>query len=457
VPKGDARGSPGGRAERRPLIVALVVAIVLHLPLLPLRISAWMRVLLDDSEEAEELDGEAIIPIDLDLDLGAGAEPAGGAASVPEPTGDVVAATEPAPPPPKKKPEPKREPEPKDAGVDAPSGELEDAGAPVADASAASDPYDELEKERDAGAPKDGGVADAGADAGPGGRDPLELAGDGAKIAAQHANVQLLLAGEPLRKHELGPRFGALLTSVPQWRAFFQGSGMDPIHDVDLMLITGPQFRDTRQVVASLFYSGPPARVRSAIDRLLAASDPKGEWLKDTPVPTAKGMVDRRERLFAHAAQKKLLVVLPPEAKPQLARVPAMKRPSVPGAAIVASTIAPARALREVPMKIPASLQKLVVQVVPTSDGGADVLLDATDASAAEAEKNAEELFVQIDAVRVVPLLKIELFSNFQMKADGAKIRGSAHVPISTIKLVLGHFEAVVAQRDRIEGAAGKP
>src|SRR5262245_20930176 len=85
----------------RAFAIALWVALLLHVPLVPTRLFAWMRLALATSEvELTDLDGEVIVPIDFDLEPAApAAAPPPPAAPEPPPAAAPVAAEAPAPSP----------------------------------------------------------------------------------------------------------------------------------------------------------------------------------------------------------------------------------------------------------------------------------------------------------------------------------------------------------------------
>jgi hypothetical protein len=112
-----------------------------------------------------------------------------------------------------------------------------------------------------------------------------------------------------IRKHPLGGRIGKLLGSVYQWRDFFGPAALDPIRDVDQIVVVGPQFRDSSGVVAVLKLNVPDERVRLAIDALVK-SDPEGQWL-DAGAPSAIAHADRAPREFVLPAPG-IVVVTPP-------------------------------------------------------------------------------------------------------------------------------------------------
>jgi hypothetical protein len=246
--------------------------------------------------------GETIVPIDLDLL----ADDPSAVASAPSANGAEV---------------------PSGAGAPAPTTPPPAVPPPAPSASAAP-------KAPDAGAPDAGRKppGDAGPDAsGKGGdgddqpklRDPLNVAGAPGKLASKDPNVQVLIAGDRLRSHALGEWFGRILTSIPQWQSFFRNTNVDPIRDIDHLLIAGPQLRDSSKVVAVMDYRAPTEVMRAAIDVLVERTN--GSWIEDAPVPAARATADRNPRLFAMVPDRRLLVVLPADEEDQLSKLKAMK------------------------------------------------------------------------------------------------------------------------------------
>ena len=368
---------------------------------------------------------------------------------------------------------------PHDAGDDADAGEGADANAGELPAASSS-----LDGGSDAGAlvagagdggtaivlfpdagkdaePEDAGPADAGPDAapdaGPTIKDPLVVAGGSSQFFGKNPNVQIWVVGERIRKHELGAQFGKLLTTIPQWKVFFSGTKIDPIRDLDQVLIAGPQLRDSRKVVAMMYYNLPDSRVRAAVNHVVQTSKPPGEWLKDTPVEAARAFAENGERVFAIVPSKKLLVLLPLDAKDQLGKLQGAKPLGRPGVGILASTITPANALREVPIPIPASLTWVGVSVTPTADGGADVLVEAIDASPELAAVHAAELTQAIEDRRKIEAfgVTIEAFQAISFVATGTRLKAATHLSRGQLKFVLNavgdYLAGKQAQRDQKE------
>ncbi|MEP7125606.1 MAG: hypothetical protein ABJE95_32040 [Byssovorax sp.] len=411
--------------------MALTTALLLHLPFLPSNLGAWMqRMLQGSAADYDDHDASAIIPIDLDL---MNDEPSPSAESA-------------APPPPVAPP-------PATAAPPADGASLVDAGAPDAEAPRKKRPPSDAGVADDAGIADDAGAVDAGT---PSLRDPIAAAGGAGKISAKDANVQVLIAGNVIRKHQLGEAFGRILVLIPEWHQFFADSPIDPIRDLNHLLITAPRFRgDTSKVVAVMDFNVPEAKIKAAVD--LIVNGVNGEWLDDTPVPTAHARVGGGDRLFAMVPGKKLLVVLPIEAKDQLEGLKKSKGFPNSKVGIAISMVTPSRPFKGL-FPLPDTLKWLRVAVIPTADGGADVALEGGDASAADAQKHAPEITKAFDQVRVVSLVitTLEIVDHAEFVAEGASIKAQVHVSEAQLKRVVGMAEMQLAgqARDRAAAAA---
>jgi hypothetical protein len=414
----------------------VIVSVLLHTPLTPL-IGLLGLVSFLSLKKPEPAPEEPLTTIPVDLLEGD--EPG---AAAPPPPAPVVAAppegvVEPvAPPKPKPKPKPKQPIE--DAGIvdaEAPDAATRDAEAP--DAALDAGLPDAAATPSDAGS--DAAASDAGiAEADAGTPNPMAaLAGDAKKVVDPNANVQLIVYPEKIRNHPLAPRIGQLLASVYQWRDFFGPAKLDPVRDVDRILIVGPELRDSSNVAAIIQHNVGQARMHDALDAIVHADPEHGEWL-DAGVPAATAYADRAPRVLVMPSPK-VVVVVPPNLKDAALGLKRVRIPNPSGPAVVYGyAVTPWRPARAAGIALPHSLAWAKVWVTPSDGGGAVVEAEAEDESPEAATKHAEELNLQIqDALSMAASVSLlgQMFlgtratrwvENIELHADGNKIRGTA-------------------------------
>ncbi len=358
---------------RRRLLTLGGVSLLLHLGLTPwaalLGLTSWLP---DWDSKSEPEPPVNAIPVDLVTDPRALPEPA----PPPKPPLPPPDPKPPQPPPPRP-PEPPSPPEP----TPAPKTEPEPEPAPEPETPKPEEPPPAEEP-----APLDAPIAD-----------PLALSGPVAKLADSNINVSLVLYADGVRKHPLGSRIGRILQSTPQWRDFFGPAHIDPINDIDRVLIAGPQLRDSSNVVAVVQHSLPDERIEAGLDALIARGG--GEWIKGGKSKMARTRADRADR-FIVLPSKGVVAVVPPSAeKAARALGTKTKFPKGPaGVALVAYVVTPWRALMGLPVKVPKSIAWVRIEVRPRADGGAVARLVAQDGSPEEAALHAKDVEQMIRA-----------------------------------------------------------
>lgn len=301
--------------------------------------------------------------------------------------------------------------------------------------------------------------------------DPVSMSGGARRVVDANANVRLLIDTEKLRAHPLGPRVGSLLSRVHQWRDFMGPAGLDPVRDIDRVLIVGPQLRRTGDVVAVIQHHLGKDKMYSAIDGLVQRDRVSGEWLPDKKVPVARASADRAERYFVLASDR-VVVVTPKSALEAAEKLGKAKLPALPGSQIATAYIAtPHRAFIGMPVRVPQSILWARARVMPLEDGGAQIDIEAEDASPEQAAADAAELERQISAATQLDLGLLgsligarptRFVERIQFRAEGKKIVGEL---VLTQKQILSIFEFAEVlfvpqarpQREPASGAAGTP
>jgi hypothetical protein len=420
----------------------VLISLVLQSPFTPLAALFGLFGLLQPAGPAPPAEDEAAItaiPIDL----------------VPDDQLERGGAGEPKPEVPPEKAAAQDDPF-KDLDFDEPA----EKAAPVETVDAGSE--DELDAGTDAGAdaliaqadaaPADGGAAGAGKAIG----DPVVMSGSAGRLVDANANVRLIIYNDRIRNHPMGLRIGTLLSQAYQWRDFFGPAKLDPIRDVDVILLAGPQLRDSSSVLGVLRYNVSEEKMKKAVDALVQRDTAAGGWM-DAGVPAATARADRASRIFAFPAPH-ILVVAPPSAAdsalkaPKDLRFPAPKGPE----ALTTFVTTPWRAFIGVPFKVPRSIKSVRMHITPTADGGAIADLVAKDESEAAAKKDAQELQQSFDAITQVKLGVLgallgrkehKIIERVTFTARGDEIHGTV---IATPKQLAGLLEAVAQAAKQI-------
>jgi hypothetical protein len=377
---------------RRALWALIALSLVLHLPLTPLAgLVGWWRSLLNQDAPlpSEQLTG---IPIELLEEEGLPTPPP---EAPPEP-----ATSEPAAP--EKDPEQPKKPD-LDAGV--PDAGSKDAGPDDAGT--------------DGGPVADAGPADAGL------ADPIAVKGALRKVIDTNAAVQLVIYNARIRKHPLGGRVGGLLGSIPQWRDFFGPAQINPVNDIEQMMIIGPQLRDSSEVLAALRLSVPDEQLKAAVEHIVRADRQGGRWVEDAGVPVAIATADRAERVFVLLGSG-VIVVAPPKVQNDItgnakAFVRKMRSADHPDAIVSAKIKTPVNALRGV-FKVPKTIKFAKVVVLATDAEGAEVIIEAEDQDEATAAESAKYLDREVEVVARQGLIRAA--QSVEFTSTGTRIDG---------------------------------
>jgi len=194
-------------------------------------------------------------------------------------------------------------PDPRWAGnaTQAPAPEPIDAGVPQVDAD--TDAGTDADASTDAGTDTDAGAdtdADTGADAG---TDADTDAGTDADADADSfpvasptlsgpsrippgAQLALRVDLRRVRESPLGADVTAFLLGVPDWQLLLDGSGIDPVADLDRLLVATPNLQRSKLVLAGRHRRGE-GFARKSVKRLARARGKSVRWRRRFGVPTA--------------------------------------------------------------------------------------------------------------------------------------------------------------------------
>lgn len=181
-----------------------------------------------------------------------------------------------------------------DAGVDAGP---QDAGA--IDAGPSDAGWDAgSDAESDAGS--DTGPRDAGWDAGDAGVDAPGDGGDGGGLVAESldgpsrippgAQIALRLDMASVRASPLAPEVRRLLAAIPDWQLILAGSGIDPLEDLERLLIASPNLQRARLVMAGRHAhtdEDGDTYIRQVVQRFSEARGTRPRWRTRHGVPVS--------------------------------------------------------------------------------------------------------------------------------------------------------------------------
>lgn len=250
--------------------------------------------------------------------------------------------------------------------------------------------------------------------------DPVALSGSAGKIADANANVRLLLYTDRIRGHALGARVGKLLQATPQWRDFFGPAQVDPIRDIDRVLIAGPQLRDSSNVVAVVRHSLPEDQIRAGLDALIARGD--GEWVEGK-VRMARARADRADRLFVLPAPG-IVAVVPPSAEASARSMGSNVRFAAgpEGVAVQAYIVTPWRVFQGLPVQVPDSIEWVRLELRPRADGGVTLRLLGQDESPEAAARSAREIELLVrNAMKLLSSAE-EVFASLRSLVTGKTV-----------------------------------
>lgn len=163
-----------------------------------------------------------------------------------------------------------------------------DAGVPIPDADLPNAGERRVRPRRDAGRPEvaerdegEDSAGDGGEGGGGEGRDNRGVA-----FLPAGSQIALRLDVARVRASALAADVRQLLAAMPDWRALLEGSGIDPLDDVDRLLVASPNLDRSRLVAAGRAAAGR-ASIRAAAEQLAAEQGESLEWRQTRGVPVA--------------------------------------------------------------------------------------------------------------------------------------------------------------------------
>jgi hypothetical protein len=101
------------------------------------------------------------------------------------------------------------------------------------------------------------------------------------------AQLALRIDMKRIRESPLGPDVTSFLKGVPDWQLLLQGSGIDPVDDLDRLLVATPNLQRSRLVLAGR-HRRDQSFARNSVKRLARSRGKSVRWRKRQGVATAQ-------------------------------------------------------------------------------------------------------------------------------------------------------------------------
>jgi len=118
------------------------------------------------------------------------------------------------------------------------------------------------------------------------GRGETDEEGRGVAFLPAGSQIALRLDVARIRRSALGSDVRQLLDVIPDWQAVIGGSGIDPLDDLDRVLIATPNFDRARVIAAGRARGGEDA-IRAATEHLADGEGASADWRRAEGVPVA--------------------------------------------------------------------------------------------------------------------------------------------------------------------------
>ncbi len=125
------------------------------------------------------------------------------------------------------------------------------------------------------------------------------------------AQIALRLDMARIRESTLAPQVRRLLTAIPDWRAVLDGSEIDPLDDLDHVLIASPNLQRSRMILAGR-YEADRVNVDAVVARMAQARGVEAPWSTRDGVRVARwANADETERVLAKVGPRHFTITRP--------------------------------------------------------------------------------------------------------------------------------------------------
>jgi hypothetical protein len=252
------------------------------------------------------------------------------------------------------------------------------------------------------------------------------------------AEIGTFVYMDRVRKHKLAPR----LAAMPGVGDIFEGTGIEPLRDVDRAYVASKNATDREAVIAVVEHHVKPDKVKGAMQALITKSGSDGAWLDGYPVPAARVSVRGRKSVVLAVNDTILVVTSEAYAKGAAELRTSGGLPDPDGAAaVVSSANNPSETLKaRYAPAIPPTIQHGTAEVTLSKDGGAFVTIVGQSTTPEQARADAAELTRNVDEATSVKVsvLRIRMFEPIAFVAEGDQVKGERKVSRAELERLVG-------------------
>ncbi len=243
-----------------------------------------------------------------------------------------------------------------------------------------------------------------------------------------NARVGFMVWTEKLRGHPVESR----LLALNPLRPMLEGTGIDVSRDVVASYIASTGITSNDIAVAIVQHKIEANRLQTGLETVMSRSVPRGEWIANASVPSARVTVRGQTRVVA-LVDPEFMVVLPEGIADQATRfvgTGGFVDPVGPDVA-VATVLDPSRSLSTAHTPpIPSTIRSSEAHIWTASDGGLDINAVGESTDPDQATVDAAALTNSIDNATSINLgiLRVRLFQQVVFHPEGSQVKSHVHL-----------------------------
>jgi hypothetical protein len=217
----------------------------------------------------------------------------------------------------------------------------------------------------------------------------IGLAGTKDERVIGKPNFTMAMWFHPMRGHALSTTIDGMFACAPEWRPFV-AQGIKPLTELEGVMVSGPQLSDSSKSMAAVQHKMNGERLRELFSGIVGGGPKPGQWL--VAEQAAKVQIHRKERvLFQHA--RDMVFVAPPDSWESVYGLKEpLSLPAANGRALALTLQSPSRPLKKLGLDLPARLSEMRLEVFANADGSADMRIDFEEPSAEAAQVDAPKV-----------------------------------------------------------------